>query len=151
MSISTIDSFSGEHEFLSNFSPHSVMFLGEIWKTSEHAYQAAKTDDPLWKQKIMDSPTPGKAKRLGSKCPLIKGWDECKYWVMVGIITAKFQSQNMSNMLVKTDPFELIEGNNWGDIYWGKVDGKGENNLGKILMGVRELHIEDRKNWVVPM
>lgn len=32
----------------------------------------------------------------------------------------------------------LIEGNDWGDTFWGMVDGEGENNLGKILMRVRE-------------
>jgi len=28
-------------------------------------------------------------------------------------------------------------GNHWGDRYWGVCDGKGENNLGKIQMGIR--------------
>ena len=34
----------------------------------------------------------------------------------------------------------LEEGNWWGDIFWGvdKKTGAGENNLGKILMKVRE-------------
>lgn len=32
---------------------------------------------------------------------------------------------------------ELIEGNTWGDTFWGVCRGKGENNLGKILMRLR--------------
>lgn len=32
----------------------------------------------------------------------------------------------------------LIERNTWGDTFWGVYDNKGENNLGKILMKVRE-------------
>ena len=31
----------------------------------------------------------------------------------------------------------LIEGNDWGDTFWGMTDGEGENHLGKILMRVR--------------
>ena len=34
----------------------------------------------------------------------------------------------------------LIEERNcWNDRYWGTVDGIGENNLGKILMSVRDI------------
>jgi ribA/ribD-fused uncharacterized protein len=28
--------------FMSNFSPHSIRLKGEVWKTSEHYYQAQK-------------------------------------------------------------------------------------------------------------
>ena len=31
----------------------------------------------------------------------------------------------------------LIEGNEWGDTFWGTCDGIGENHLGKILMRIR--------------
>lgn len=40
--------------------------------------------------------------------------------------------------LIATGTEELVEGNTWGDKIWGKVDGIGENRLGKILMNVRE-------------
>lgn len=40
--------------------------------------------------------------------------------------------------LLATRDRMLIEGNDWGDTFWGMVDGEGENNLGKILMRVRE-------------
>ncbi len=43
-------------------------------------------------------------------------------------------------MLVATGQEELVEGNDWEDRFWG-VDppgsNNGENNLGKILMRVR--------------
>lgn len=32
----------------------------------------------------------------------------------------------------------LEECNTWNDRYWGTVNGKGENNLGKILMRIRD-------------
>ena len=32
----------------------------------------------------------------------------------------------------------ISEENTWGDTFWGICEGKGENNLGKILMEVRD-------------
>ena len=40
--------------------------------------------------------------------------------------------------LVETGTEELVEGNDWGDTYWGVCKGTGKNMLGKILMEVRE-------------
>jgi predicted NAD-dependent protein-ADP-ribosyltransferase YbiA (DUF1768 family) len=42
-------------------------------------------------------------------------------------------------LLQETRPYELIEGNNWGDKFWGQSPlGTGRNELGKILMSVRD-------------
>ena len=32
----------------------------------------------------------------------------------------------------------LVEGNDWGDTYWGMCNGEGKNYLGKMLMSIRE-------------
>lgn len=39
-----------------------------------------------------------------------------------------------------TENWEIVEWNNWGDVFWGKdiVTRQGENNLGKILMDIRD-------------
>ena len=34
-------------------------------------------------------------------------------------------------------PHELVEGNTWGDRYWGVYNGQGKNWLGRLLMQVR--------------
>jgi predicted NAD-dependent protein-ADP-ribosyltransferase YbiA (DUF1768 family) len=48
---------------------------------------------------------------------------------------------------MKTKPFELIEGNTWGDKYWGQCPiGNGRNELGKILMAIRDDITKDIKN-----
>ena len=39
---------------------------------------------------------------------------------------------------------DLIEGNTWGDTFWGQVDGKGENKLGKLLMKIRDELMEGK-------
>ena len=33
---------------------------------------------------------------------------------------------------------ELVEGNEWGDVFWGVCKGVGDNHLGKLLMEFRE-------------
>ncbi|WVX87347.1 hypothetical protein EniLVp02_0008 [Vibrio phage EniLVp02] len=44
----------------------------------------------------------------------------------------------LCQMLVNTFPYTLIEGNNWGDTFWGVCDGKGLNYLGILLMNTRK-------------
>jgi predicted NAD-dependent protein-ADP-ribosyltransferase YbiA (DUF1768 family) len=43
----------------------------------------------------------------------------------------------MREMLLLTGDCELVEGNTWGDKFWGVCDGEGENHLGKLLMKIR--------------
>ena len=47
-----IDSFTGKNFFLSNFYPHPVTFEGITYPSSEHAYQACKTDEERRKKEI---------------------------------------------------------------------------------------------------
>jgi len=39
--------------------------------------------------------------------------------------------------LLATGDQELIEGNTWGDRFWGVCDGEGQNQLGRLLMELR--------------
>ena len=41
-------------------------------------------------------------------------------------------------MLLATGEEYLVEGNTWGDKYWGVCGGIGLNHLGKLLMQVRD-------------
>lgn len=44
----------------------------------------------------------------------------------------------LAELLLATGDEELVEGNVWGDTFWGVCEGKGENWLGKILMDIRK-------------
>ena len=133
-----INEFKDEYAFLSNFLMVPVLYEGVWWKSVEHAYQAAKTTDPVWKQRIADAYTPGAAKKLGRQAPLKVFWDINKDRIMEDIVRSKFTNNpELKAKLIATNPHELIEGNWWGDIYWGVCKGVGENKLGKILMKVR--------------
>ena len=65
---------------------------------------------------------------------------------MESILRVKFSDDKLKNKLIDTYPAELIEGNTWNDKFWG-VDintSIGENNLGKILMKLRDEYISER-------
>jgi predicted NAD-dependent protein-ADP-ribosyltransferase YbiA (DUF1768 family) len=58
----------------------------------------------------------------------------------------KFKDEKLKEMLLQTGEEELVESNTWGDIYWGVCNGKGQNNLGKLLMKIRsEIRGEQNK------
>lgn len=134
-----ITSFSGEFDFLSNFYQLGFEFDGLWAPTAEHHFQAAKTDDAEEKARIYNAPTPAHAKRLGRKCTKRRDWEERKQQKMLLILREKFKHPVMRQQLLDTGSEELVEGNTWGDIYWGQCPlGHGENHLGKLLMQVRE-------------
>jgi ribA/ribD-fused uncharacterized protein len=132
-----INSFKGDHDFLSNFYPSPVR-LGDItYPTVEHAFQAAKTLDVEMRERIAALETPGRAKRAGRKVELRGDWEDIKVQVMHRLVERKFQDPELARMLIGTGDAQLVEGNWWHDHFWGVCDGHGQNWLGRILMDVR--------------
>jgi len=148
----TIDSFRGEYGFLSNFYDCKVYYNGMTFKNSEAAYQAMKclsAEEALSFQEHSAS----EAKHHGQLVKLRPDWEQVKLRNMEEIVRAKFvQNVHLAKKLVATGDAELIEGNTWGDTYWG-VDTrkkKGENHLGVILMGLRsELTAMNKPQFVI--
>lgn len=137
--VETIDEFRGEYKWLSNFWRDGFQFEGKTWPSSEHAFQAMKTTDERDREEIRHAETPGKAKRLGMKVKLRPGWDDMRVDVMRKILEAKFtHSDDLKRRLLETGDAQLIEGNTWGDTFWGMCDGRGQNWLGVLLMELRE-------------
>ena len=145
-----IDQFAFQFRFLSNFyeAPEfdfSIEYEGLTYKNIEAAYQAQKTNDRTIKERFTEM-NGHKAKKLGKKIEkgdehsyFRKDWnDETKLKVMYDLLKIKFRNKNLKEMLLATGDKEIIEGNSWGDIFWGVCDGIGENHLGKLLMKVRE-------------
>lgn len=130
---SVIDCFRDEYDFLSNFHVETADGL-----TTEHLFQAAKAVNKAEAMDILAAPTPGQVKRRGRYCTLRPGWDEQRDEIMLTLVRMKFKAPELRDKLLATGDAELIEGNTWGDQYWGVCQGVGENKLGKILMQVRE-------------
>lgn len=136
--MSKIESFKGEHNFLSNFYPIMVFAFGQFYPSVEHAYQAGKTENPKDQEKIRTCGNAAQAKRLGQQVKVRPLWDKFKPLLMATLLERKFENQHMAKMLLATGNAELIEGNWWGDTYWGVCKGEGKNTLGVLLMRLRD-------------
>jgi len=124
--------------FLSNFYESSIELDAVVYRNAEAAYQAMKSNDSLVRVKFINL-NGASAKALGKRIELRKDWNDIKLDMMYKIVKNKFmQNSTITKLLIDTNDKVIIEGNNWGDIYWGICNGIGENNLGKILMKVRE-------------
>ena len=168
--MTAISNFTGEYDFLSNFHTGPGGFCvsglgygGTFVTSSEVAYQAFKAADPAVQAKIINAATPGEAKRLGRQVrPLPEWWEHRRKAIMLDVLLAKFSAPWYHDRLLATGDAVLIEGNHWGDDYWGAVpyDGPsdhwatmlpiwqapvpgqvlaGHNWLGRLLMMVRDV------------
>ena len=139
-----IDLFRGDNVFLSNMSPSPITVKGITYPTAEHLFQATKFKDVEIHKKISQIPSPAEAKKYGKSIKSdFKDWDRIRVRQMKQVLKAKFdQNPELKQKLLDTGGANLIEGNTWGDTFWGQVDGKGENNLGRVLMELRKEYIE---------
>lgn len=132
----TIDSFKGGYGFLSNFYMCTVLFDGISYCSSENAYQAQKVEPSL--RQPFALVTPGVSKRMGKNGKIRSDWESVKDGIMLSILRAKFQQNLVLALRLRNTGNEiLIEGNTWGDTYWGVCNGVGHNKLGRMLMQVR--------------
>ena len=155
-----IDKFEDKYRFLSNFYPSEIIHDGIRYPTNEHYYVAMKVNDPQTikiddelvtldvkecRKYISKIRTSGDVKRFGRKQIKVReDWDDVKLSVMEYGVRYKFtKHEDLKNMLLDTGDKELVEGNHWHDTYWGvcecpKCGNRGENNLGKTLMMIRD-------------
>lgn len=156
-----IPEFTGPHYFLSNFYAHEQYFTTADqplrMATAEHVFQAAKhkaldmdTDGKVaYVVKVASAKTPTEARKIGKS---VKGldvakWDEMKIPVMREILLSKFADPALEKKLKDTGDAMLVEGNTWGDTFWGRCDKKGYNMLGVILMEIRGYYRFCNNSW----
>ena len=148
-----INKFEGRYRFLSNFYPVVIEHQGIKYPSVEHFYVAMKVNDQQlingvyytpgdFREMIASIPDPGKIKRIGRAAKIRSDWDDRKLKVMEYGVWQKFsKNEDLKSLLLSTDNEELIEGNYWHDVFWGVCScskcNKGENNLGKLLMDVK--------------
>lgn len=145
-----VDRFRFAYDYLSNFYPAVVEVDGIGYLSAEAAYQAAKCAD-FSQRRQFSQLAAHDAKNLGRAISVRSDWEAVKIVEMTKIVRAKFtQNPHLARFLAETGDAELVEENNWHDVYWG-VDlrtGEGENRLGKILM---ELCADFQKNGLPPL
>jgi ribA/ribD-fused uncharacterized protein len=130
----TVNEFRGPFWFLSNFSDGGRY----CQPTAEHQFQARKARevrDAIW---VMSAATPKEAKSRGGRIELVDHWEEIKVSVMREVLIAKFSDPELLDMLRATGDRKLVEGNSWGDRFWGVCRGEGLNWLGVLLMEIRD-------------
>lgn len=152
-----IEEFTGDYEFLRNdyYSEQQTTVYyeddddnlqqsTETFATAQHAFQSNKTLDRDVQVLIRDAGDAKTASQLGRQAPLVDDWDNKRISVMEKVLEDKFgQNFELKIKLLATGKRELIQGN-MRDRFWG-VDrhGNGDNNLGKLLMKVRDRFLRD--------
>lgn len=132
--------------WLSNFYERPVEIGKLTFGSNEAAFQGAKykaspckmEEKHIYLEKMINA-RPQEAKNLGRKIPLdLDKWESIKVQCMREIVKAKFDQHNDLRLkLIETGAALLVEGNTWGDKFWGRCDGRGLNVLGSILMELR--------------
>lgn len=119
--------------------------IDDVWYDSvEHAYQSKKCASPLVRDWLLQAPCPDLvATTAHALLPwhINKKWSQIKYRWMYLCVFAKFSTYtNLKDLLLGTKDTELVEAgktDNEVNRTWGRVNGKGRNLLGRILMKVR--------------
>ena len=153
------------YEF-SNFYPVDIEYDDKIYPTAEHLFQSMKflgenanERSKEYAEIIRTQNTANKAfilarqvKKGGYKwrsnlneiiekykdVKMREDWDKERLRIMKDILLLKFKNKKLKDMLLKTGDKHIIE-DSPRDSFWGiGKDKKGENNLGKILMEIRE-------------
>lgn len=135
-----VTSFQGPYRFLSNFYPTPVTPVGfddYSFPSVENAYHALKVIGSDWK--FFQRCSPAQARKTGHSMKIRSDWEFVKVQIMEDLLRQKFQNPLMRDLLKATDTALLVEGNDWGDSFWGFdiKKGIGQNILGELLMKVR--------------
>lgn len=129
----------------SNLYRREIEFEGEVFATSEHAYQAGKARKPEVRKWLMAAPSPSLLAMAAHGLyywDVAPGWSTTKFDRMKNVVRAKFmQHEDLRELLLSTGNARLVESatvDNEVNRTWGEVNGVGRNMLGKLLMEVRD-------------
>lgn len=146
--------------FLSNFWRSPQIVDGCSYDSNERYYQCQKAKTPELRDYIYNAPSPYIAMVVGHNLrggrELRDDWnDEMRIDVMLKGLRAKFNpvvsNEELCLKLLKTGDAYLFE-DSPSDAFWGMVNGKGKNHLGRLLMQVRaELKIVFKAHIFIPI
>ena len=127
---------TSENYILNNFYPCSITYKGNTYTNLQSAYEAQKESNPINRlpYTVCDGYTAIKMSK-----PSVKPNSKLMY----KLLKIKFSNSKCKKYLLSTGNKEILFQNNWHDNYWGictcdKCVGQGQNELGKLLMKVRD-------------
>lgn len=146
--------FKDQYAFLSNFYqlkfPVATHCIDYNIYNVEAAYQLEKTFfcAMYYKERFeyvqkFSTCSPTQAKQLGKKLSSRKDFNKEAWYreslpLMTALVQQKFDADDELRLKLYCVEGEIVEDNDWGDTFWGRCNGVGENHLGKILMKVRD-------------
>jgi ribA/ribD-fused uncharacterized protein len=136
----------------SNLYRRPLVYEGETFATSEHAYQAGKARKPEVREWVLSAPSPALVAMAAHGLyywDIVPGWSRTKFDRMRSVLRAKFtQHEDLQALLLSTGDAKLVENatvDNDVNRLWGEVNGEGRNMLGKLLMELREELRQEKK------
>lgn len=134
-------SFRGEKYFMSNMYPCTVRInvKGRIitMNSSEAVFQALRCKNITDIDRFIGI-NGFAAKKLSYSLEARPDWFNVNLDVMRYALKCKFtQNPDLAEKLMAYEG-EIVEVNEWNDTFWGVCNGRGKNNLGKLLMELRD-------------
>ncbi len=126
-------------DIYSNLSLISIELGNELWKSTEHYFQAKKFNDAEIINEIRNEKSPYRVACLGQtrKYPMRNDWDIVKNEVMEMAIRARFIQWPEYSFQLKNS-IGILYDRTAVDDYWGiGMNKRGKNITGKILMVIR--------------
>ena len=124
--------------WFSNMMMCFITIDGITYNSVENYYQAMKSFDDNERKKIAVM-SPSKSKYYTKGIKIRSDWEDVKQQFMYRGLWEKFNQPEWKDKLLQTGDTQIVEYNNWNDIFWG-VDirtNKGLNHLGRLLMEIR--------------
>lgn len=129
----------------SNLFRRPLQFMGREFPTAEHAYQFGKAAKPEVREWLMSAPSPSLLAMAAHglyRWDIVPNWSKIKIARMRCVLQVKFGGdRELYELLMLTGVAELVETPTTDSAvnrFWGRVNGKGENMLGVMLMGLRQ-------------
>jgi ribA/ribD-fused uncharacterized protein len=159
-----ITSFTDYFEFLDNKFLTPVYYEGTLYPSVTHAFHAARSTDENTKKAILNADSFKTVGNIARRINDPEKWELRRLKVMEMLVRDKFRrSKELQEKLKATTGRELIMTYNEessGNLFWGVVNGKGQNQLGRILSKIREdlmpssntsgntLNFKEIYNWI---
>lgn len=137
-----ITDFRAQYEFLSNNFISPVFYEGILYPSVTHAFHAARSNDITTRKAIVNAENFESVLRIATRIEDHESWPNVKLQIMEKLIRDKFRrSSELLKKLQATGNREIVNTyyeETKSNLFWGSVDSKGQNHIGRILMTIRK-------------